>query len=83
MSSKEKKEERMLDFLLIKILAGGDDQSTKKIKTLADLFRPPVDLIEAGSFENVWLLHFFYLLFFLFIFFHILKWLTKIKRLKI
>ena len=61
MSSKEKKEERMLDFLLIKILAGGDDQSTKKIKTLADLFRPPVDLIEAGSFENVWLLHSFFL----------------------
>lgn len=32
---------------------GGEDQNSKKIKTLADLFRPPVDLLENGSFDNV------------------------------
>jgi len=30
-----------------------EDPTSKKMKTLADLFRPPVDLIEPGSFEHV------------------------------
>jgi len=31
----------------------GEDPNLKKLKTLADLFRPPVDLIERGPFETV------------------------------
>jgi len=30
-----------------------ETESEKKLKTLADLFRPPVELIEPGSFEDV------------------------------
>lgn len=30
-----------------------ETESEKKLKTLADLFRPPLELIEAGSFEDV------------------------------
>lgn len=30
-----------------------ETESQKKLKTLADLFRPPVELIEPGSFEDV------------------------------
>lgn len=32
---------------------GPEDQYNKKLKTLADIFRPPVDLIEHGPFDDV------------------------------
>ncbi len=40
-------------MLIYFLKAVAEDKTSKKLKTLAEIFKPPIDLLEIGPFEKV------------------------------